>query len=487
MRLTLKLTLVLTLVTLLFYAANSMTRIRREVALFENDIRGDNLVMGRAIAGAVARIWKRVGESEALDLVEDANERESHVLIRWVWLDAPAGDPHAPEVPKELLSPISRGESVVHRWQPAGKAEAVYTWVPVLLQGGRHGAVEIKESMEKEQRYVRQTILHVSISTLLLVLLNSAVTLGLGAYFVGRPVRLLVEQARRIGSGDLSSQIHLRQRDEISELAEEMSRMSEQLLESRGRADRETVAKLTALEQLRHSDRLATVGKLASGVAHEVGTPLNVIIGHAQLIADEYPADGSARENSSIITQQAHRVTAIVRQLLDFARQRPLQQVDQDLAFLIKQVASLLDTLAKKRNISIDLIEPETTIHSLVDPSQMQQVLTNLVINALQASPGGNRISIGLERTRVTPPEGSLQEREYARLFIRDQGSGISPEALPHIFEPFFTTKDTGEGTGLGLSVAYGIVKEHGGWIAVDTAVSKGSCFSVYLPLSEES
>jgi signal transduction histidine kinase len=479
MRLSLKLTAALTCAILLVLGLNAVIRVKRELALFASDSQRDSMLLGRAIAGAAARVWNRVGETEAKDVVEDANEREAHISIRWVRLDAPPGDPEAPAIPATRLGGIeSSGASAGHE-----VGDSTVTYVALAGPGDKRVALELRESLSPEHDYMRKSLLQATITTSTLVVLCGLLTLGLGAVFVGRPVRQLVEQARRIGRGDLSNRLALRQRDEIGELAREMNAMSEQLSAARSDLDAETQAKLAAVDQLRHADRLATVGKLAAGIAHEVGTPLNVITGYAQLVADECPAPHPASENAQTILQQANRVAEIIRQLLDFARPRTPSKEPHELTGLANQAVGVLETLARKRGVKLE-VTSAGAVHASVDGGQLQQVVTNLVVNAIHASPPDRTVNLEIGRTRATPPpevEGSTGE--YAILRVRDEGAGIAREHRARIFEPFFTTKDVGEGTGLGLAVVYGIVKEHGGWIALDSEPGAGTSFTVYLPL----
>lgn len=489
MRLTRKLAIALTLAIVVVLGTNSLVRVAREVRMFDENSRADNELLGRAVAGAAALTWQRVGEAEALDLVEDANQRESHVQIRWVWLDAPAGHPHAPELPRSSITRALQRETLALKMRAAEHtAEALYTYVPVTIPGSRRAAVELRESLAAEQAYLHRTILQAVIATAIMLGLSAMITFGLGALLVGRPVRRLVEQAQRIGAGDLASRIDLTQTDEIGDLAREMNAMSERLLEARQRIEAATEAKVAAVEQLRHADRLTTVGKLASGIAHEVGTPLNVIGGHAQLVVEEHPAGTTAHGSALVIGEQVRRVAAIIRQLLDFARPRAIRRVQQNITPIVTQAAAMLDPLAQKRSVQLEVIAPAQPVSGLVDAGQLQQVVTNLVMNAIQATPEGGMVSVDVEHTRSSPPPPSAQDAiDCVRVSVADPGSGIDPDALPNIFEPFYTTKAPGEGTGLGLSVVYGIVKEHGGWIAVESSIGRGSKFSVYLPLEHAS
>jgi two-component system, NtrC family, sensor kinase len=484
MRLTRKLTLALACAILVVLGVDGFIRVQHKAGLFEVELRRDAQLLGRTVAGAAARIWRTAGEAQARDLVENANERQSEASVRWVWLDAPAGSPRGPEVPRDEIGTLGIGTARSIRWRPPdASAESLYTYYSMAIPlTGR--AIEIRESLEAERAYVRQTILSGVVTTGVLVALCAAVAIVIGAVFVGGPVRRLVEQARRVGQGDLSTRLKVRQRDEIGELAAEMNTMVDRLSETRSRLESETAARLVALEQLRHADRLTTVGKLAAGLAHEIGTPLNVITGHAQLIADEYPREAGAHENALIIAQQAERVATIIRQLLDFARQRSPQPTRHDLIALVRETTALLGSLAHKRGVGFEVEVPSGPAWARVDPAQMQQALTNLVVNGIHAMPGGGRLVLKVGRRRVEPPpDHGGSAAEYHCVEVIDHGVGVEPDHLSRVFEPFFTTKDVGEGTGLGLSVSYGIVREHGGWIGVDSAPGTGSRFSIFLPL----
>jgi signal transduction histidine kinase len=248
----------------------------------------------------------------------------------------------------------------------------------------------------------------------------------------------------------------------------------------------EQKAREAATEQLRHADRLTTVGKLASGLAHELGTPLNVVAGRARLIRDAEVEGQDAVESARIVGEQADRMTALIRQLLDFARPRPLHKATINVANMAGRVCELVATIAKKANVTLvppAAADSDVAMRVEVDEGQLHQVLTNLVVNAIQASPDGGSVEIV---TRVVehaaPPYVGHQAPRWLAIEVRDTGIGMDDETRARIFEPFFTTKQVGEGTGLGLSVTWGIVREHGGWIDVTSTPGKGSTFTVYLP-----
>jgi signal transduction histidine kinase len=286
----------------------------------------------------------------------------------------------------------------------------------------------------------------------------------------------------------LSQRLELAQRDEIGELAVEMNLMCDQLVAVKSRVDTETAARLTALEQLRHVNRLATVGKLAAGIAHELGAPLQVIAGRARMLLDDDVTPGDVDKNSRIIIEQADRITGIVRQLLDFARRRSAQKSQTDLRSVVRQPLALLAPIADKRSVSITLEAGESPIEADVDSEQIQQTVTNLVVNGIQAMKKGGQLRVSVRKERIVPPSDiGGPESMFACVEVEDEGEGMPSDVAAHVFEPFFTTKDVGEGTGLGLSVAYGIVREHDGFIRLSSVIGKGSRFCVYLPMGGQS
>jgi signal transduction histidine kinase len=247
------------------------------------------------------------------------------------------------------------------------------------------------------------------------------------------------------------------------------------------------------MDQLRHADRLTTVGKLASGIAHELGTPLNVIEARASMIASGEASGEVAKQYAQIVLDSSERMDRIIRQLLTFARRRGPEKTRCDLLEMARQSSEMVRPLARKKSIEVRVVSDSgDEAIAAADAMQLQQALTNLLVNAIQASAEGASVELRVESVRARPPPdvvgggggggGGREESDFLCLHVKDEGSGITAENLEHIFEPFFTTKAVGDGTGLGLSVAYGIVRDHGGWIAVESEIGHGSRFSLYLP-----
>ncbi|HET9956417.1 MAG TPA: HAMP domain-containing sensor histidine kinase, partial [Polyangiaceae bacterium] len=354
------------------------------------------------------------------------------------------------------------------------------TRVPVREHAHLLGIIEIAETLDMRDDFVRTSAWNTAIATLALVLVSGMVALAVGVVMVGRPLRLLANKAKRVGIGDLTGPLHLKQRDEIGELAREVNAMCEKLAEANERSALETRARLKALEQLRHADRIITVGRLAAGIAHELGTPLNVVAGRVKMLRRSRAEPPMLDEYLTIIAEQVERMALIIRQLLDFARRREPRIHTHDLVAIAGTIARLLEPIARRKSVQVTLTTTNPVL-ARIDAARIEQVISNLVVNAIHACAAGGHVEIscGLQND-----EGELRQR-IAYVKVRDDGHGMDEDTVARIFEPFFTTKDVGQGTGLGLSVAHGIVEEHGGRISVESTPGEGSVFTVYLTADE--
>jgi len=485
MRLVSKLTLLLMMGICAVLFIDGYLSVQRELDLFDHDMAGDAQLYGRALALTAAEVWDTQGESKALAAIEKATSKRGQMRIRWVSLAADTDPERGPVLPVAKLATLDKGEAVTVT-RHDGPHGHLYTYVP-LASNGRLGAIEVRESLRAKHEYTNKTIKRIVLVVSATVLVCTVLALTLGAWVVGRPMARLVERAREIGAGNLEDRLGIKQHDEIGALAREIDSMSVSLLAARERIERESADRVRAEQQLRHADRLATVGTLAAGIAHELGSPLNIVAERANMIQHEQVTGDAALDNARIIREQAERMTAIVRQLMDFARRRTTEARQCDLARLAADTVSLLRKLATDRGIEIVLHEEsDGPFEATVDREQLQQALTNLIINAVQASPSGGQVDVTARRRSAAPPAppGS-PKKSCIEICIADHGVGIPKKHIERVFEPFFTTKDVGEGTGLGLAVTHGIVGDHGGWIEVESDVGEGTRFHVLLPEEE--
>jgi two-component system NtrC family sensor kinase len=470
MRLTLRFLLAAVLPVSLIILGNGYLRFEREVRLLTEEVAIHQRAVGQSLAAAAQHVWQREGQAGVAGMLTDANRREELIDIAWL-----EGSERLAALSPEVKAALVAGEVFVEG-SPRGE-HRLRSVVPVVDgDGALIGALELTEQLDREDAYLKRTLWLVGTQTLAAALAVALVMALVGWAFVARRVQALVDRIRRIGGVEDDAPAGVgREGDELDLLSHEVAIMQERLEQARAQLDEETTRRVRTVEQLRHADRLSTVGKLASGIAHELGTPLNVIIGRAQMIEAGTSTD-KASEYGQVIARQGERMSGIVRQLLDFSRRRPPDARNTELQGLVEKTVTLLRAAAKKRGV--ELMLDAKPVQVAVDPLQIDQVVTNLVMNAIQACGQGDVVTVetGVE-------EGDCGDRGPCALVrVRDTGPGIAPELVEQIFDPFFTTKDVGEGTGLGLAVAHGIVTDHGGRIDVDTAPGQGANFTVHLP-----
>ena len=310
-------------------------------------------------------------------------------------------------------------------------------------------------------------------SLLFLGITLTAVLLAVAVSYVfsrrlSTPVRALVEASRRVAAGDLQAKVTVTSNDEIGELAKSFNTVAASL------QARDDLLKEFARRKVMESERLAVVGQLAADVAHELNNPLQGIVTYSHLLLEKLTPEDSSRPSVEKIANQAARCVTIIRGLLDFSRPQKPHRQPTDLRTTIDECLSLVEDRVLFHNIEVVRDYQEDLPATVVDPAQMQQVFMNLIINAAEAMDGVGRLTV---TTRL-----SGEPRVILAIF-RDTGHGISEENMGRIFDPFFTTKEVGHGTGLGLAISFGIVKENGGTIVVESQEGVGTVFTIGLPV----
>ena len=320
------------------------------------------------------------------------------------------------------------------------------------------GVLDVNISMaEADHEIARARVVLASLAALAIVA-TSLILWWLNRSLVIQPVAALVEGTRRVAEGDLTTQIAVTAKHELGDLARSFNDMTRRLADSQ--------------RQLYQADKLASVGQLAAGVAHEINNPLTGVLSYASLLQKRLTADAETREDLEVIIRETLRCREIIRGLLDFARPVPPARRPTDLNEVVRHAASVVKNPLADHQVDLDLSLAKDLPPAHADANQIQQVVVNLLLNAANAigSEGG-----GIHVT-TREAEGATVEIE-----VQDSGRGIAPENLSRVFEPFFTTRGT-SGTGLGLAVTWGIVEGHGGTIEVRSEVGQGSCFTVRLP-----
>lgn len=305
---------------------------------------------------------------------------------------------------------------------------------------------------------------------------------------MSRPVEKLLAGIDDVARGDLSRVLLSERDDEIGALATRFNEMTYYLRESRAETQRQNEARLDLEQRLRQTEKMATIGLFAAEIAHEVGTPLNVIAARARTLARKAQNPETVQKNAEIISQQAARITRIIQQTLDHARHTvgAPALVSVDVNELARSTLALYEGKLAAAGIQQRLAAAGDLPPVLGDPDRLQQVLINLVNNAVQAMPEGGALRVATHLvTRRRPGLEHAPEQPYTVIDVADSGRGIPPDKLERIFEPFYTSRPGDGGTGLGLAVCYSIVKDHDGWIDIGDAPEGGAVFSVYLPASE--
>ncbi len=291
-----------------------------------------------------------------------------------------------------------------------------------------------------------------------------------------RPVHQLISASERVSQGDLSPQIGPISRSEIGTLQKTFLKMLSSLRE------RDRLAKAESESKMLLSEKQASVGRLAAGVAHEINNPLTGVLTFTHMLLRRKDLDPQMQADLQTIAASTERVRNIVKGLLDFSRQIRLDPEPTDINALIQHTVTLVTNQALMKGV-IFCFDPGEGIPQLrLDRNQMQSVLLNIFLNAIDATDRGGHVNVS---SNLTISTGKVNRREI-EIVISDTGCGIPPENLDKLFDPFFTTKEVGKGTGLGLSVSLGIVQRHGGTIRVRSKVGQGSTFLIWLPLDEE-
>lgn len=344
------------------------------------------------------------------------------------------------------------------------------------------GQLDIAISLEHLQRKSSEYRLQFIMLTCLLLLMTGALITILIHYLVGIPVQRLVRQSTLVAAGEYGARVPVTSNDELGALAEAMNAVTESL----ERSDRELKSWAESLEQkveersreimrmeeqLRRSEKLASLGTLAAGVAHEINNPLTGILLYASLLNSDKRLDPALLPDVERVISETSRCADIVKNLLEFSRESMPVKKSIALETILDDIIAFFQNQPAFRDITIHKEYQENLPHIFVDPSQIKEVFINLVINAGHAMPNGGELTL----VAYCSADGSSVCTE-----VRDTGSGIPPENLARIFDPFFTTKP--DGTGLGLSISYGIIESNGGTIEVQSRVGEGSTFIVKLP-----
>jgi two-component system, NtrC family, sensor kinase len=444
-------------------------RVHTSAKIFEEDLKRETRASELALNAAIQLDVQREEWSDIRTVLETISEQGMAVAVLnksgKVWYSLPSFPITLPS-PQELKAGIKANGSKEFTQVAMGRY-----WFCRIAPMGRLGYLLVAQDWtEVRQDLLRRTISSISAGAVVVLLTTILIPLTARKY-VSLP---LAELSRRVSSLSAGEESDREQGgDEVTLITEEFRKLARELSVARRRLLDESERKIELERRLRHSDKLATIGTLASGLAHEIGTPLGVIRGRAEHLLRSDPDSRKQTQGLEIIINQIDRITRIVRMLLDFGRRREPVRVTSDVRTIVQRTLHLLETEAERRHIRLISELGPSPLMVDCDVDQLQQVFVNLGMNALDAM---------VQRGGVLRVS-AYTSGERVRLIFEDDGPGVNEEHKERVFDPFFTTKDPGKGTGMGLAVSQSIVRDHDGDITLEPR-ARGARFVVTLALS---
>src|SRR6056297_1337556 len=351
---------------------------------------------------------------------------------------------------------------VVNRWYLSG-------YSPIFdINNNAIGILYVGILEEKFDRMKKNT----AINFIIIMMITGFLAIGLSIYIlqnIMRPLRSLVKASEKIGAGDYSHRIDISTEDEIGYVCYTFNQMANAI------AQRDIKLQENTQKQIQQSERLASVGRLASGIAHEINNPLTGILTYSSLLLEDCE-NPEHRDDLQVIVDETLRCRKIVKEVLDFARETQLDRQPANINEIINSTISILERHVSFQNITIKKYLAIDIPDTMLDINQFKSVINNLALNAADAMKNGGVPTI---MTRMDNENNSIV------ISFNDTGEGIPEDKLNEIFDPFFTTKETGKGTGLGLAVTYGVVDRHNGKISVESKSGEGSTFTIVLPVED--
>jgi signal transduction histidine kinase len=496
MRIATKLTLLLLLAVAVVMAGFGYIRARQERERLIVELQQEVLVLANAIKLTVEHALRdrRPQDIQELltEMVHDPNPVDRIRIFDRTLEDtssAMSDEGATVLLPQAELERVLKDGKTIVRYLDVPRRPAVYAILPLKSRRGAIiGVLEVVHVATRVQRQIRDATREQVLRLSLLSLTIALIILVTVRISIRQPIEKLVRSALAIGHGDLSRRLTLHRRDEIGQLASAFNRMAERLQAARARSAAEARARLELERQVQQMEKLAAVGRLASEVAHEVGTPLNIVSGRAEIIQKGLSSDHPLSRHVATILRQIERISGIIRQLLEYARpRRPAVRPVAAGPILVRTV-ELLEPLTRQRGVDMETQFSDDLPPLLADSDQLQQVLLNLMTNALDATPRGGQVRLAASQAdpETADPRPRIErgrpERPFLTLVVSDTGRGMPRDQLEQIFELFFSTKERRGGTGLGLPIVEDIVRAHRAAIEVQSAEGAGTTVLLRWP-----
>ncbi len=471
-------TLALTAVGLVLFGMYALLAYRSERDDLQTSTTREIALIGRSLEISLGNALR---DRQHADIDESLVLLEAFAPNLGIYILAPDGRPiaHTRNAPFDAAIERLTARAVAGRAElvafdpPEDPMRLVFAGPLTADDGSLLGSIAIARRVDDLAEDLARTRERLLLTVVGFLLATVAAGMVLGTLQVTRPIARLLDGVRQVREGDFRSRVRSGRRDEIGRLVDEFNATIGILDSERSRAETEADARARLERGLQQIDKLVTIGQLSAGLAHEIGSPLQVLSGRASALLAH--ADPEVRRQAEQLVAQCDRITRVVEQLLSFGRRKAAAVAPCDLAEPVRAVIELLAGEARRRGLALAM-EVDGRSHRIDgDRDQIQQIALNLVKNALAATPAGGTIVVRIDRVA-----------ESVRLCVRDTGTGIDPPTQARLFEPFFTTRAAEGGTGLGLAVVRSIADEHRAKVDVYSEPGCGAEFVVSFPAREE-
>jgi signal transduction histidine kinase len=486
MRVATKLTFALGGLGLVLFGAYGLRQAGHEEEFLRHEVEQDVRLLGHSLQASVENALRDRRMDDISETLDRLWSMTPHVEVFIFDADgtvraASKGTSSNPDAERRLATRVFAEGAP--RLEETAEGPRMVLGLPLMSDSGeRVGALTVAYPLDELQAEIGAARRDVALIVVLFVALTALTGLALGSIQVSRPLRRLSRAMADVTAGHLDAEVPpASTSDEIGELTRTFNQMTHELRDAWARLTQEIERRRALEARLAKADKLIAVGQLAASLAHEIGSPLQVLVGRARALATrDYPPERIAK-HATVIADQAERIAGIVQKLLDYAPKRGARVRPTSLPRAAESVVDLLGAEAERRSIEVETSAEPDLPQCVCNEDQFQQVVFNLLRNALDASDDGAAVKISFRAKR--DEEGVVT---HVEMTVADEGSGIAADDLPHVFEPFFTTRSESGGTGLGLVVTQSIVREEGGTIELSSRPGKGTraivCYRVEPP-----
>jgi signal transduction histidine kinase len=486
-----KLTLSMFALSLLVFGSYGNYQLRTESHNLSEDVKKETSLLAYSLLVSVENALRDQQSEDVQELLQQLERLkpsidvaiyiQNRTVIRsgaesWIWPE---------QIEHALLRAALEGE-VKQFYFPEEDPDFLVISLPFnKASAAMPGNLAVVRSLQKMKDDLNKTKTSIILSFLSFILFTSLLCFALGHIYISRPLHELRQAMLAFrNSTEPPEPLPVKGRDELASVRQEFNRMTDELFSAYRRLDAETQKRRHLQRALQNADKMITIGQLSAGLAHEIGSPLQIINGRARALAGGGEDPKEVRRIANILVDQTDRITRIVQRLLEFSPRHASEPVLCDVIQAIAEVIDMLGFEARRQGVVMTYTHPETLPLLLISKDGIQQIVLNLLSNALAAIVDAGSIAIELSQSSIAYADSSTSS---LRLTVSDTGTGIAPEHQPHLFEPYFTTRSKQGGTGLGLAVVKTLVTEMGGSVVAESEFGKGSRFIVHLPWKKSS